>query len=90
MEDYTILSDNRINDWLQALLQGWGLNEYLIMATKILILAIGLLVLSYVVNLITKKIIIKFLEKLIIRSKSIYDDYFIKHKVLERLSYLVV
>ncbi len=88
MEDYTILSDNRINDWLQALLQGWGLNEYLIMATKILILAIGLLVLSYVVNLITKKIIIKFLEKLIIRSKSIYDDYFIKHKVLERLSYL--
>lgn len=80
--------DNWINSWFTDLLSGWGLSDAGLLIVKVSILASLVLLLSYLVNRITKFYIVRAIEKIIRKTKSKYDDYFVDRKVFQRLSHL--
>lgn len=49
----------------------------------------GVLVASFIAYLLTKLILVKWLAKLITRTKTTLDDSFLRHSVLSRISFLV-
>lgn len=65
---------------------GLPLDVAVLLRTVILLLfVIGL---SYLINKVTKYYIVHVIEKIIRKTKSKYDDYFIDRKVFQRLSHL--
>jgi miniconductance mechanosensitive channel len=60
---------------------------YAEIASKAVIL-IGIAVVSFLVNLITKKILMRVIHRIVRRTKSSWDDVLLRRKVLLRLSHL--
>ncbi len=50
---------------------------------------LGLLLLSFVVHLIMKKVVLKVIVKVIEKSKNTYDDVFLEYPILSRLGFVV-
>lgn len=68
---------NKIIDWLK-------LNPFY----RDLFEFVGILILSYVAYVITRKVIIRGLQKLVSKTKTKIDDLFLNEKLLRRISYL--
>ena len=80
--------DGKVNYWLHAHLIDLGLNEGSAIVVKVLFFVFATLVIGFITNYITKQIIVKVIETIIKRSETIYDDYFVEHKVFHHLSHL--
>jgi miniconductance mechanosensitive channel len=77
-----------MSDILMSLMLRIGfIEDRAIIATKIIII-IGILILSFVANLIAKKVIIRLIKKLVKRTKTSWDDIVVERGVLTRLSHL--
>ena len=61
--------------------------QYAEIAAKAVVI-IGIAVVSFVVNLITKKILMRLIHRIVRRTKSSWDDVLLRRKVLLRLSHL--
>ncbi|HIA37429.1 MAG TPA: mechanosensitive ion channel [Flavobacteriales bacterium] len=75
-------------DWLTGWLIGLGVEETSTMYLKLLILLFILFILSYVTNLIVKKILIGSIRLLIKKTKNIWDDALVGNKVFITLSHI--
>lgn len=77
-----------VNNWMDNWLTGLGMSDDLAIFLKISIFIIVTLLLSYLSNVIVKKIIISVVTTIIKKSKTKFDDIFLHRKVFNRLSHL--
>jgi len=75
-------------EWLTDWLIGLGFEETSTMYLKLLILLFILFILSYVTNLIVKKILIRYIRLVIKKTKTIWDDALVEKKVFITLSHI--
>ena len=67
----------------------WGASEKQAILLHSIAFISVIIIFSFLANLLTKKIIVSILEKVIKKSKNEYDDVFIKKRVFENLSHIV-
>jgi len=75
-------------DWLTGWLIGLGVEETSTMYLKLVILLFILFILSYITNLIVKKILIRSIRLVIKKTKNIWDDSLVENKVFITLSHI--
>ncbi|MEE9571501.1 MAG: mechanosensitive ion channel domain-containing protein [Candidatus Neomarinimicrobiota bacterium] len=75
-------------DWLTDWLIGLGVEETSTMYLKLVILLFILFIISYVTNLIVKKILIRSIRLVIKKTKTVWDDALVKNKVFITLSHI--
>jgi len=73
---------------IKDLLTGWGLSENIAAYINILFGTTIIILLAYLSNVISKRIIIKTITRVIRRTKSNWDDILLEKKVLTRLAHL--
>ncbi len=73
---------------LKELLINWGLSEQYAILIKSAVIVVLLILLSYLVYLITNKILFRIIQNLIKRTKHVWDDMLFQRKVFKRLSHL--
>ncbi|WP_430821955.1 mechanosensitive ion channel family protein [Carboxylicivirga caseinilyticus] len=84
----TIEFDNIINSWIDKYFTSLGLSDTSGLLLKVIVLAVIVLLISYLVNKLTKYYIIKAIERIIRKTKSKNDDFFVDRQVFQRLSHL--
>jgi len=77
-------SINLLTDWLIGL----GVKETTTMYLKLVILLLILFIISYVTNLIVKKILIRSIRSAIKKTKTVWDDALVENKVFISLSHI--
>ncbi len=80
--------DTKSIDWLTGWLIGLGVEETSTMYLKLVILLFILFILSYVTNLIVKKILIRSIRLVIKKTKTVWDDALVENKVFITLSHI--
>ena len=75
-------------DWLTDWLIGLGFEETSTMYLKLVILLFILFIISYVTNLIVKKILIRSIRLVIKKTKNVWDDALVENKVFISLSHI--
>ncbi len=75
-------------DWLTDWLIGLGVKETSTMYLKLVILLFILFIISYVTNLIVKKILIRSIRLVIKKTKTVWDDALVENKVFITLSHI--
>ncbi len=75
-------------DWLTDWLIGLGVKETSTMYLKLVILLFILFIISYVTNLIVKKILIRSIRLVIKKTKTVWDDALVENKVFISLSHI--
>ncbi|MBE0641424.1 MAG: mechanosensitive ion channel, partial [Bacteroidales bacterium] len=78
-----ILSE--INNWLQQT----GMNPELSGVLRFVILIIGIVVLGWLMDFISRKIILRVLKMITRKTKTIWDDILLERRVFNKLSHLV-
>jgi len=73
---------------LQKWLEAQGIGAEIAQTIKTIVLIIAVIILAYVVDLITKRILVGSIKKLVKRTKSNWDDILLKHKVIHRIAHL--
>ena len=76
-----------VNDWMDNWLVGLGMSQYLAIFVKIFFFLIVAVLLSYLSDIIVRKLIVSILTTIIKRSKTKIDDIFLERKVFNRLSH---
>ena len=77
-----------VNHWMDNWLTGIGISQNLAIFVKIFLFLIVALLISYLSDIIVRKLIVSFLKTIIKRSKTKIDDIFLERKVFNRLSHL--
>ena len=80
--------DTKSIDWLTDWLIGLGVEETSTMYLKLVILLFILFIISYVTNLIVKKILIRSIRLVIKKTKTVWDDALVENKVFISLSHI--
>ena len=75
-------------EWLTDWLIGLGVEETSAMYLKLVILLFILFIISYVTNLIVKKILIRSIRLVIKKTKTVWDDALVENKVFITLSHI--
>lgn len=75
-------------DWLTDWLIGLGVEETSTMYLKLVILLFILFIISYVTNLIVKKILVRSIRLVIKKTKTVWDDALVENKVFITLSHI--
>ncbi len=75
-------------DWLTNWLIGLGVEETSTMYLKLVILLFILFIITYVTNLIVKKILIRSIRLVIKKTKNVWDDALVENKVFISLSHI--
>lgn len=65
-----------------------GLNSNVIKGIEITLIVLGILVLAWLADLITKKILLNLITRVIKKTKTEWDDLLIKRKVFHRLAHI--
>lgn len=77
--------DTKLVEWLISN----GFSESLAILTKTFIFGAGLLILSYLAFVITKKVITEIINRALLKSSFRWDDAFVENKVFVKLAHLV-
>jgi len=76
-----------VNDWMDNWLVKLGMSQDMTAFVKMFIFLIVAILLSYLSNIIVRKLIVSILTTIIKRSKTKIDDIFLERKVFNRLSH---
>lgn len=75
--------------YIYNLLIDYNISDNIAWCLSYLILVIGIILISVIVNIITKKIILKLFARIIKRNKYEWDDILLEHKVFTRLANII-
>jgi miniconductance mechanosensitive channel len=73
---------------IQELLQGWGLSQSQANATNIVFGILNILVLAWLADIVTKRIIIVVISRMVAKTKTVWDDILLEKNVLNKLAHL--
>lgn len=82
-----ILEHNALK-WLHDILLKAGLSEQLSAYTTLFIGMLLLIIISLIVDIITRKLLLQAVQKLVQKSKNKWDDIFLEKKVFHRLGHI--
>ena len=74
---------------LERFFESLGMSEGLLIASRTITVAIIIIVLAILADIVSKKILLKIITRIIKKSKSDRDDILVKRKVFNRLSHVV-
>lgn len=87
--DTTVLQTETINHWTYDLLLEWGIPETIASYIHLLVLLALLAVVVYIVNLLVEKILVRLFKKLAERTKTMFDDFLVRNKMIVYLARLI-
>ncbi len=87
--DNGLLSSDKITSSIGNLLQGMGVESHYVAYIKVILFSLFVLIFAKVVHYVVKKYLISMVERFLHKTKSKYDDYLVKHKVIRKASYIV-
>lgn len=77
-------------DWIGKIIKDWfmtaGLPEQYAIMLKTFIVVILIFLLAYIANFFTKKLLLAYIRQWIKKSKTLWDDKLLEHRLLDRLS----
>jgi len=73
---------------IQELLQKWGLDPVQASTVHIAFGIVNILLLAWLADIITRRIIIVFISRAVARTKTIWDDILLEKKVFKRIAHL--
>jgi miniconductance mechanosensitive channel len=73
---------------IQELLQGWGLTPSQANTINIAFGIVNILVLAWLADIVTKRIIITVITRMVAKTKTVWDDILLEKKVLNKLAHL--
>lgn len=73
------------NDWLTQL----NLTDFWISALTFLIDLFTLLVIAFIADFLTRKILLAFAHRLVVKTKATWDDYLLEHRVFRNLAHII-
>jgi len=68
--------------------QELNLNDFLSVSLSVIVCLIAIFLIAFILFFITRKVIVRIIYKLVLRTKSEWDDYLFKRKVFTALSHL--
>lgn len=77
-----------MENWITEQLQGLNIGDNLISVISFIIIVLSIIVVGFIVNLIAKKLILNYVQKLSEKTATKIDDLFIKNKVFHNLAHL--
>ncbi len=80
---------NEASNWITEQLLALGLNDFYSNIIRIVILLAVMLFTAWIADVIVKRYVVKAIERILKKTKTNYDDYLIKRRVLNKLSHLV-
>lgn len=80
---------NFIENWIEKLLINWGIPEEIAIYLRLLILLLALSIIATIAFWVTKKIIIKFIYKLLKKSPITWDDILADKQVLNNVAHAI-
>ncbi len=80
---------NEASNWITEQLLALGLNNFYSNIIRIVILLAVMLFTAWIADVIVKRYVVKAIERILKKTKTNYDDYLIKRRVLNKLSHLV-
>ncbi len=84
-----MMEKENINSYFQELIEGWGILEVWASPLLLLLSIISLIIICIIIDIITKKLLLKFISSLVKRSKVQWDDILLEHKVFDRLAHIM-
>ncbi len=85
----TQLQTENISSSLEQLLQKTGLSEKIIDYIEVAVYSIIVIILAKVAHYFAKRYLVKTVERFMHKTKSKYDDFFVKRKLIKRAALLV-
>ncbi len=82
-----LLSD-KLTTSIDSVLQSIGIKDQYTSYVKAFVLSVIVLVIAKLLHFIVKRYLVTYVERIIEKTKSKYDDYLLKHKVIKKASYL--
>ncbi|HLO60714.1 MAG TPA: mechanosensitive ion channel domain-containing protein [Bacteroidales bacterium] len=73
---------------LQELLQGWGFSQSQANAINIVFGILNILILAWLADIVTKRIIIVVISRMVAKTKTVWDDILLEKNVLNKLAHL--
>lgn len=74
-------------DWLTEWLLEMGVQESSVLYIKLLMLLVVLVIVATVVDFLVKKILVRFIESLVKKTKTVWDDALVENKMLTNLAH---
>lgn len=73
---------------LNDFFQGLNFTKFLSISTSIVICLIAIYLIAFIIFFITRKVLVRIIHKLVLKSKSDWDDYLLERKFFTALSHL--
>ncbi len=83
------MEDTVIYEWFENFLLSIGLSQGMVAYVRVLALCILIALVAKILHYIAHKYVVAVIEKAVRKSKTKYDDYFVKRKLLKRIVILV-
>ncbi len=84
----SVVTNSKILADLQGWLQSVGIKGSFVLILAQIIIILAIVIISFLINAISKKLVIFRIEKLFLKTKVTWDDVFVKNKVLYKFSHL--
>lgn len=78
-----------INVYLLNQVESWGVSEAWAKPLLLLINIVVLLIVCFIVDITTKRLLLRFISSIVRRTKVTWDDILLEHKVFDRLAHIM-
>ncbi len=83
------MGKSQINQYLLKAVEDWGIPEIWAMPFLLLISIVALIAICYIIDLITKKLLLQFVTAIVKKTKVQWDDILLEHKVFNKLAHIM-
>ncbi len=83
------MQTSNINKYLLGIIESWGVVEEWASPFLLLISILLLVLVCFIIDFITKKILLQFISSLVKRTRIKWDDILLEHKVFDRLAHIM-
>lgn len=80
---------NIFTQWLQQLLESLNINTYLSHGTDRIIVIVCIVIIAYLADLICRRILVKLIRKITLRTKATWDDFLLNDRVMNNFCHLI-
>lgn len=75
--------------WFYRLFLEQGLNNQIALYLNVVMLVLAIIVIAWVLDFIAKSILLRLIETLARKTKTSFDDFFIEHKVFDKIAHII-
>ncbi len=88
-ENSATIMQSKLVTSFQKLLSTWGVDDNISVYIRVIFFSLVILLLAKLAHVIVKRYLINYVEQFMEKTKSRYDDYFVKRKLFRRAAFIV-